>query len=157
MCGFNCCFLTCMHVLQEAGKAVWNSHFKFPQFVGLHITKGLSILKEYEIDVLLEFSGFFYEPIVAGHLISCCSAFSKSSLYIWKFLVHVLLKSSLKDFEHYLARIWNECNCAVVWTFFNIAFLWDWNANWHFPVLWSLLSFPNLLAYWVQHFKSIVF
>ena len=52
---------------------------------------------------------------------------------------------------------WDECNCAVVWAFFGIAFLWDWNENWPFPVLWLLLSFPNLLAYWVQHFHSIIF
>ena len=53
--------------------------------------------------------------------------------------------------------MWDECNCAVVWAFFGIAFLWDWNQNWPFPVLWPLLSFPNLLAYWVRHFHSIVF
>ena len=63
------------------------------------------------------------------------SAFSKSSLYIWKFLVHVLLKPSLEDSEHELASMWNECNCAVVWTFFGIAFLWYWNENWRLPVL----------------------
>ena len=53
--------------------------------------------------------------------------------------------------------VWEECNCVVVWTFFDITFLWDWNENWPFPVLWSLLSFPNFLAYWVQHFHSIIF
>ena len=58
------------------------------------------------------------------------------------------------NFEHYFASMWNECNCAVVWTFFGIALLWDWNENWPFPVLWPLWSFPNLLAYWVQHFHS---
>ena len=92
-----------------------------------------------------------------GNLISGSSALSKSSLYIWKFLVHVLLKPSLKDFEHYLASMWNECNCVAVWTFFVIAFLWAWNENWPFPVLWPLVSFPNLLAYWVQHLNSIIF
>ena len=55
------------------------------------------------------------------------------------------------------ASVWDECNCVVVWAFFGIAFLWDWNENWPFPVLWPLLSFPNLLAYWVQHFHSIIF
>ena len=59
--------------------------------------------------------------------------------------------------KHYFARVWDECNCAVVWTFFSIAFLWDWNENGPFQVLWPLLSFPNLLAYWVQHFHSIIF
>ena len=85
------------------------------------------------------------------------SAFSKSSLNIWKFLVYVLLRPGLENFEHYFASMWDECNCVVTWTFFGIAFLWDWNKNWPFPVLWPLLSFPYLLAYWVQHFKSIIF
>ena len=87
-------------------------------------------------------------------LISSSSAFSKSSLYIWKFSVHVLLKPSLKGFEHYLVSIWNECSCVVVWTLIGIALLWEWYENWYFPVLWPLLSFPYLLAYWVQHFNS---
>ena len=81
----------------------------------------------------------------------------KSSLNIWKFPAHVLLKPGLENFEHYFASVWDECNCAVVWKFFSIAFLWDWNENWPFPVLWPLLSFPNLLAYWVQYFHSIIF
>ena len=101
---------------------------------------------------------FFYDPGDFGNLISGSSAFSKSSLCIWKFLVHILLKPSLKDFEHYFSSMWNECNCAAVWTFFGIALLWDWNDNWPFPVLWPLLNFPNLLAcYWVQHLKASSF
>ena len=91
------------------------------------------------------------------NLISCSSAFSKAILNIWKFTVHVLLKPVLENFEHYFTSMWDECNHAVVWTFFGIVFLWDWNENWAFPVLWPLLSFPNLLAYWVQHFHSIIF
>ena len=91
-----------------------------------------------------------------GNLISSSSDFYKSNLYIWKLLVHILLKPSLKDFEHYLVSMCNEHNCAVVWTFFGIALLWDRNENWPFPVLWPL-SFPDLLAYWVQHFNSIIF
>ena len=83
-----------------------------------------------------------------GNLITDSSTFSKSSFYIWKFLVHILLKPSWKDFKrHYFARMWNEHNCVVVWAFFGIAFLWYWNENWPFPVLWPLLSFPNLLTY----------
>ena len=84
-------------------------------------------------------------------------AFSKCSLYNWKFLVYILLNPSLKDFEHFLGSMWNECSCVVAWTFFHIAFLWDWNENWSFPNLWPLMSFPSLLAYWVQHFNSIIF
>ena len=108
-------------------------------------------------DVSLVFSCFFYDPTVVGNLISGSSVFSKSSLNIWKFMVHVLLKPHLENFELYFASLWDECSCVVVWAFFGIAFLWDWNANWTFPVLWPLLSFPNLLAYWVQHFHSIIF
>ena len=106
------------------------------------------------------FSGtllLFDDPTDVGNSTSGSSAFSKSSLNIWKFVVHVLLKPSLKNFEHYFSSLWDECNCAVVWTFFGIALLWDWNENWPFPVLWPLLSFPYLLAYWVQHFHSIIF
>ena len=73
----------------------------------------------------LEFSCFFYDPMDVGNLISGSSAFSKSSLNIWKFSVHVLLKPSLENFEHYFASMWDECNSVVVWTFFGIAFLWD--------------------------------
>ena len=67
------------------------------------------------------------------------------------------LKPSLENFEHYFASMGDEYNCVVAWTFFGIAFLWDWNENWPFLVLWLLLSFPNVLAYWVQHFHSIIF
>ena len=56
-----------------------------------------------------------------------------------------------KILSHYFASMWNECTCVVVWTFFGIASLWDWNENWPFPVLWPLLSFPNMLAYWVAY------
>ena len=95
----------------------------------------------------LEFYCFFYDPTDVGNLISGSSAFSKSSLNIWKLTVHILLKPGLENFEHYFASVWDQCNCAVVWAVFGIAFLWDWNENWPFPVLWPLLSFPNLLAY----------
>ena len=116
---------------------------------------GLSVVNKTEVDGFLELC-FFDDP-TDGNLISGSSTFSKSSWYIWKFSVHTLFKPYLKDFEHNLAGMWNECNCAVVWTLFGIALLWDWNENWPFPVLWPLLSFPNLLAYWVQHFHSIIF
>ena len=112
--GSNCCFLTGIQVSQEAGKVVWYSHiFKnFPQFVVTHTLKVFSSVNEAEIDVFLEFSCFFYDPMNVVSLISGSSAFSKSSLYIWKFSVHKLLKPSLKDFERYLANMWSEWNCA---------------------------------------------
>ena len=88
----------------------------------------------------------FSNESCVGNLISGSSFFSKSSLNIWEFLGHVLLKPHLENFEHYM---WDESNCVVVWTVFIIVLLWYWNENCPFPVLWPLLSFPNLLAYWV--------
>ena len=120
-------------------------------------TQNFGVVDKAEIDVFLEFSCFFYDPTGVGNLISGSFAFSKSSLNIWNFLVYVLLKPGLENFEHYFTSMWDECNCAVVWAFFGIVFIWDWNENWPFPVLWLLLSFPNLLAYWVQHLHSIIF
>ena len=159
MSSSNCCFLTCIQVSQEAGLVVWYSHLfqNFPQFIVIHTVKGFGIVNKADISVFLEFSCFFDDPVDVGNLISGSSAFSKTSLNIWKFTVHVLLKPGLENFEHYFTSMWDECNCAVVWAFFDIALLWDWNENWAFPVLWLLLSFPNLLAYWVQHFHSIIF
>ena len=71
-----------------------------------------------------------YDPVDVGNLIFGSSALSKSSLNIWKFSVHILLKPSLENFEHYFASMWDECNSAIVRTFFCIVFLWDWNENW---------------------------
>ena len=153
------CFLTCIQVSQEAGQEVWYSHLfqNFPQFIVIHTIKDFGIVNKAEINVFLELSWFFNNPMDVGNLISGSSAFSKSSLNIGTFTVHVLLKPGLENFEHYFTSVRDECNCAVVWAFFGIAFLWDWNENWPFPVLWPLLSFPNLLTYWVQHFHSIIF
>ena len=138
---------------------VWYTHVfqNFPQFIVIHTVKGFGIINKAEIDVFLELSCFFDDPVNVGNLISGSSAFSKTSLNNWKFTVHILLKPGLENFEYYFTSVWDECNCAVVWTFFGIAFLWDWNENWPFPVLWPLLSFPNMLAYWVQNLHSIIF
>ena len=126
----------------------------FP-FVVIHTVKGFTIVNE--ADVFLEFSCFFFDSADVGNLISGSSAFSKSSLNMWKFSVHTLLKPSLENFEHYFASMWNEFVCVIVWKYFVIALFWDWNENWPFPVLWPLLSFLNLLAHWMQHFHSIIF
>ena len=82
------------------------------QFVVIHRIRSLGIVNEVEVDVFLEFPCFFYDPADAGNLISYYSAFSKSNLYIWKFSVHILLKSGLENLEHCFARVWDECNCA---------------------------------------------
>ena len=159
MSSSNCCFLTCIQISQEAGQVVWYSHLlkDFSQYVVIHTFKGFGIVNKAETDDFLERSCFFDNPTDVGNLISGSSAFSKSSLNIWKFTVYVLLKPSLENFEHYFTSVWDECSYAVVWTFLGITFLWYWNENWPFPVLWPLLSFPNLLAYWVPHFYSLIF
>ena len=86
---------------------VWYSHLfqNFPQFVVIHTVKGFGIVNKAEIDVFLEFFCFFDEPLNVGNLISASSAFSKTSLNIWKFTVHVLLKPGLENFEHYFANM----------------------------------------------------
>ena len=86
---------------------VWYSQSleEFPQFVVIYTVKGFNVVNEAEVDVFLELSCFFYDPADVGNLISSSSAISKSSLYIWKFSVHILLKCSLKDFEHYFASM----------------------------------------------------
>ena len=136
MSSSNCCFLTCMQISQEAGKVVWYSHLlqNFPQFVVIQIVRGFSIVNEVEVGAFLKFPRFFHEPTDVDNLTSGSSAFSESSLYIWKFSVGVLLKPSLENFQHYLHSIWDECNYAVVWALFGIAFLWDWNENGLFPL-----------------------
>ena len=210
MSGSNCSCLTCIQVSQEAGQAVWYSHLlkNFPQFVVIHIVKGFSVVNEEEVDVFLELSWFFYNPLGVDNLISGSSVFYNSNLNIWKFLVHVLLRPSLENFEHYFANIaiqlltfffqhstsmslssnfkgeksWFALICArclpslisniygsqgalpcydVKWAqlYGSLNILWPLWLEWKltFPILWPLLSFPNLLAYLVQYFYSIIF
>ena len=114
----NCCFLTCIQISQEAGQV-------FPSLeecstVCCDPHKGFGVVNKAEIDVFLELSYFFYDPMDVNNLISDSSAFSKSSLKLRKFSVHVLLKPGWENFEHYFASVWNECNCEVVWTLFDI-------------------------------------
>ena len=150
----NCHFLTYIQTFQETGKVIWYSHFlkNFPQFVVVHTVKGFSIVSEADGNV-------FWDSLplsMIQWMLAIWSLVPQTSLHIWKFSVHVVLKLSLKDFEHYLASKWDEHNCMIGWTFFGIAFLLDWSENWSLPALWLLLCFPNLLTYWIQHFYSLI-
>ena len=136
MSSSNCCFLTCIQISQEAGQVVWYSHLfqNFPQFIVIHTVKGFGIVNKAEIDVFLELSWFFNDPADVGNLISGSLPFlntawtsgSSRFTYCWS-LAWRTLSITL--------RVCIECNCAVFWTFFAIALLWDWNENWSFPVL----------------------
>ena len=115
----NCCFITCLPISQEAD---------------------FGIVNKAEIDNFLELSCFFDQADIVN-LISGSSTFSKNSLNIWKFIIHVFLKPGLENIKHYFTSLWDECICAVIWSLFGIAFLWGRNENWPFPVLWPTLSF----------------
>ena len=120
---FNCCFLTCIQISQEAGQVVWYSHLlkNLPHFVVIYTVKGFGIVNKAEVHVFLEFCCFFYDSTDVGNLISGSSAFSKSSSNIWKFMVHVLLE--LREFwALHFASMWDQCNCVIVWIIFGIAF-----------------------------------
>ena len=95
----------------------------------IHTVKSFGIGNKTEVDVFLELSCFFEDPTDVGNLSSGSSAFTKSSLNIWKFTVYILLEHGLENFEPYFASVWDEYNCVVVWAFFGIAFLWDWSEN----------------------------
>ena len=103
----------------------------------IHTVKGFGVVSEAAVDIFLEFPCFLSNSAYVGNLISGSSAFPESNLYIWKFSVHVLMKPSLKDFEHNHASMWNEGKCLVVWTFFAIAF---------FGVLECKLTFSSPIA-----------
>ena len=128
---------------------VWYSHlFKsFPQFIMIHTVKGFGIINETEIDVFLEFPSFLYYTVKFRNLISGSSSFSKPSLDIWKFLVHITLKPSMKDFKHDFTSMGEECNCPMVSTFFSTTLLGNWDEDQPFPVMWRLLGLPDLLTY----------
>ena len=116
MSSSNFCFLTCIQISQEAGQVVWYSHLfqNFAQFLVIHTLKGFGIVNKAEIDVFLELSCFFHDPANVGNLISGSSLFPKTSLNIRKFMVHILLKPGLENFEHYFTSVWDESNCALL-------------------------------------------
>ena len=142
------CFLTCIQISQEAGKVVWYSHlFKnFPQFVVIHTVKGFGIVSKAEVDVFLELSCFFNDPMDVGNLISGSPAFSKSSLNIWKFMVHILLKPGLENFEHYFTRLKVSVKCLwQTWCFMRseLHSLWRWDVLYYLFLLHIALQAIN--------------
>ena len=116
MSSSNCCFLTCIQISQEAGQVVWYAHLfqNFPHFLVIHTVKGFGIVNKAEIDVFLELSCFFDDPVDVGNLISGSSAFSKTSLNIWMFMVHVLLKPSLENFKHWWLMPYPSLLCSLL-------------------------------------------
>ena len=159
MSSSNCCFLTCIQIYQEVGQVVWYSHLlkNFSMFVVIHTVKDFGIVNKAEVDIFLELSCFFNDPTDAGNLsvvplpflTAAWTSGSSQFMYCWSLDWRVLSIT--------LLECGDECDCVVIWAFFGVAFPWDWNENWPFPVLWPLLSFPNLLAYWVWHFHSNIF
>ena len=137
MSSSNCCFLTCIQISQEANQVVWYSHLlkNFPQFMVIHTVKGVSIVNKAKVDIFLELSCFFDDPANVGNLISGCSAFSKSSLNIWKFTVHVLLKTGLENVEHYFASVrWVQL-CGRLNILWHCLFLvLEWKLTFYRPV-----------------------
>ena len=127
MSSSKCCFLTYMQISQEAGQVVWYSLLlkNFLQFVMVHTVKGFDVVNKAEVDVFLELSWFYDDPADVGNLIPGSSAFSKSSVNIWKFTVHVLLKPGLEKFEHYFASVWDECNTlSIFWHCLSLGLEW---------------------------------
>ena len=122
-------FLTCIQISQEAGKVVWYSHLFQNLPVCCDLYKIFNIVNETEVDLFLELACFIYFPVNGSILMYGSSAFSKPGLYIWKSSIQVLLKPSLKVFEHNLTSMGSECNCLVVWMFFSTSFLWSWDGK----------------------------
>ena len=149
MSSSNCCFLTCMQISQEPGQVVWYSHLfqNFPQFVVIHTVKAFGVVSK--ADVFLELSCFFNDPVDVGNLISGSSGFSKSSLNIWKFMVHILLKPDLENFEHYFASVQDERNLcgslSILWHCLSLGL--EWKLTFSSPVATAEFSkFAGILS-----------
>ena len=156
-----CCFLTCIQVSQEAGRVIWYSHLfqNFPQFIVIHTVEGFGIVNKAEIDVFLELSCFFNDPADVGNLISGSSPFSKTSLNIWKFVVHVLVKTGLDNFEHYFTSVWDECyyHCLILEQFHHL-YRNPFPINTHslFPLITLFQSLPTTNVFFVSMVSSFL-
>ena len=146
----NWCFLTCIQISQEAGKVVWYSHlFKnFPQFVVIHPVKSFGVVNKAEVDAFLELSCFF-DDLMDGTLISGSSAFSKFSLHIWKFTIHILLKPGLENFGHYLyqrVRWVQLCgSLSILWHCLSLGL--EWKLTFSIPVATAEFSkFADIMS-----------
>ena len=145
MSSFNCCFLTCILISQEADQVVWYSHLfqNFPQFIVIHTVKGFGNVNKAEIDAFLELSS-----LDVGNLLSGSSAFSKTSLNIRKFMVHILLKPGLENFEHYFTSMWDECKCgslSILWHCLSLGS--EWKLTFSSPVATAEFSqFAGILS-----------
>ena len=163
MSSSKCCFLTYIQISQEAAQVVWYSHLllNFQQFIVIHTVKGFGIVNKAERDVFLELSWTFNDAADVGNLISGSSALSKSSLNIWKFTVHVLLKPGLENFEHYFTSI--EMSTVVWWfehslalPFFGIGMKIDLFQScghwWVFQICWHIeCSTSTVLSFRIWH------
>ena len=156
MSSSNWSFLTCIQISQEMGQVVLYSHLlkNFPQFVVIHTVKGFGVVKK--ANDFLELFCFFDDPVDVGNLISGSSAFSKSSLNIWKCSVHIRLKSGLENFQHYLASVWVSISVwyferSLALPFFVIGMKTDIFQS--FGHCWVF----QICGHRVQHFQSIIF
>ena len=164
MSSSNCCFLSCIQVSQEASKVISYSHLftNFPHFVVIYTVKGFSAINETKVDVFWNSLAFsmiqrmlaIWSLLPLLFLNPACTSGSYQFMYCWGLAWRIL---GMFFWHMKWVRVSFHSNCTVIWTFFGIAFLWYWNEKWPFPILWPLLCFPNLLAYWVQHFNSIIF
>ena len=149
MSNSNCCFLTCIQISQEAGQVVWYSHLfqNFPQFVVIHTVQGFGIVNITEIDIFLKLSCFFNDPTNVGNFISSSSDFSKTSLNIWDFTVHVLLKPGLMNFECYLHVRWVQLcgSLSNLWHCLSLGL--EWKLTFSSPVTTAEFSkFAGILS-----------
>ena len=164
MSSSNCCFLTCIQISQESDQVFWYSHLlkNFPQFIVIHTVKGFGIVNKAEIDAFLELSCFFYDPAMLAiwflvplpFLRPAWTSGSSWFMYCWNLAWRILNITVRCNFEHYCVRwvyLWDS------WSIFLhcLSMGLEWKLTFSSPV--ALLHFPNLLAYWVQHFHSIIF